>query len=158
MMNRFATIVLTLATVVVFIGASRAPAQVEDANGQGNTQFMAIDIVLDTDQQLLGAYQFELTLDGPEAQIVGLEGGESDAFDKAPFYDANALAGGRIVVAAYSLGPDLPAGRSRVARVHVMTTDPERTEYRVRLITGADEQGQPLRGATIVAEPAGDAS
>ena len=79
---------------------------------------MPVDVYLDTGGKRLGAYQFEVT--ARNATIVGLEGGDAKAFKSAPYYDAAALQGNKIIVASFSTDSDLPAGQTRIARLHFM--------------------------------------
>jgi hypothetical protein len=86
-------------------------------------RFLPVDILLDTGTHPLGAYQVEIT--AKNAAIVGLEGGDPAPFHNAPYYDPAALqpgpagSAGRIIVAAFSTDANLPAGTSRVARLHL---------------------------------------
>jgi len=92
------------------------------------TRFEAFDIYIDAGATPLAAYQLELKATG-DTKAVGIEGGESAAFSAAPYYDPAALHDGqaqeRIVLAAFNTGNDLPAGRTRVARVHVQVSGAE---------------------------------
>jgi hypothetical protein len=106
-------------------------------------RFRSFDIVVDPGAMQLGAYQFELLCD---AKIVGIEGGETKSFAEPPFYDAEALSGGRIIIAGFTLDHDTPAGRVRVARVHVMETGA--TRYTPRLMAAASTGGSRIH-ATI---------
>jgi len=78
-------------------------------------RFVALDVYVDTGGKPLAAWQFELA---GAATIVGVEGGEAP-FREAPHYDPAALQGGRIVVAAFTLDPNPPGGRVRIARLHM---------------------------------------
>jgi hypothetical protein len=95
------------------------PPEVATQQGGGGS-FIPVDVYLDTGAQHLGAYQIELT--AKTAMIVGLEGGEAKAFKDAPYYDPAALQGNKIVVASFSTDADLPAGQTRIARLHFMLT------------------------------------
>lgn len=101
------------------VPARSAPA----AAAFGSVRFVAVDVFVDSGAQALAAYQFEFV--AKNAQIVGLEGGDS-VFHDAPYYDPAALhpaqesADDRIMVAAFSTASDLPRGRVRVARLHLM--------------------------------------
>src|SRR3982751_87227 len=93
-------------------GAATAPVA-------GGMRFAAIDVMVDSKEMKLGAWQVEVVVAKGNATIVGVEGGEHAAYKKAPYYDAKALAGGRIIVAAFDAGADLPMGETRVARLHM---------------------------------------
>lgn len=101
-----------------FDHVARAAVYLARAQGErpaGAPRFAAYDVVIDTAGRPLAAYQFEIMTN---AQIVGVEGGEVP-FTEAPHYDPAALQGGRIIIAAFTLDDRLPAGRVRVARVHL---------------------------------------
>lgn len=104
-------------------------------------RFRSIDVYIDPGAKGLAAYQFELLCN---AKIVGIEGGETTSFAEAPFYDPEALhAGGRIIIAGFTLDDDIPAGRVRVARVHVM--EKGATSYTPRLIAAAAPGGRRIQ-------------
>lgn len=105
------------------------------------TTFESLDVFVDTTTTPLAAWQAEITLDG--AKLVGVEGGAHSAFADAPRYDAAALQGGRVLVAALATGDDLPSGRIRVARLHVALT------------RSPDAAFTPLVQHAVVADPAG---
>ncbi len=119
----------------------------------GEPRFEAVDIFVDAGDASLGAYQVELKgIERKEARvgtafvkIVGLEGGDHPAFGDAPYYDPEALQGGRVIVAAFSTAADLPAGRTRVARVHVMLEGAGEPAYELKIEAAADRGGKPIR-------------
>ena len=106
-------------------------------------RFLAVDLWLDSGSQELAAWQVELVDPSDRAQVVGVEGGEPAAFQEAPYYDPAALRSGRIVLAAFHVGADLPRGRVRVARVHLLVTGPD-PELRVAPVVAATLGGQTI--------------
>lgn len=92
-----------------------------------SVRFESVDVFVDSGDVPLAAYQVEFRADTQDSdaksrfKLVGVEGGEKGAFEEPPKYDARALRGERIILAAYSLREDaqLPKGLTRVARVHV---------------------------------------
>ncbi|MCA9289526.1 MAG: hypothetical protein KDA25_00255, partial [Phycisphaerales bacterium] len=83
--------------------------------------FEAIDLVIDTGDDTLAAYQVEITF-APAVRLVGIEGGDADAFAVPPMYDPRLLADEhRLVVATFATAPeaDLPTGRQRVASLNI---------------------------------------
>jgi hypothetical protein len=123
---------------------------------RNRVSFEAVDIYIDPQGHSLAAYQFELKVAAGDVTTVGVEGGEHAAFREAPYYDPAAMARRRIIVAAFNTGSDLPAGRTRVARVHVRVGGGERPRYLATLEAAADADGKPIAGATVtVAEGAG---
>ncbi len=117
-----------------------------------DARFEAIDVFVDSGNQPLAAYQFELTSQRPGVEIVGIEGGEHAAFKEPPFYDPKAMNNNRVILAAFSTGQDLPAGRSRVARIHVQVTGPEQQEYRTTLLVSATVEGKPIPAKVTIAK------
>lgn len=121
--------------------------QVEGPNDveQDAVRFEAIDVFVDSGDQPLAAYQFELTSEERGLEIVGIEGGEHTAFKEPPFYDPKAMNHNRVILAAFNTGQDLPAGRVRVARIHVQVTGPGQREYHTKLLVSATVEGQQIQ-------------
>ena len=113
-----------------------------------SARFTSVDIVVDSDRPL-AAWQVELVAKDGDARIVGVEGGEAP-FDVPAHYDPAALAGGRIILAAFDLRGALPGGRHRLATVHLREDGP--THYTVRLAAAADSAGDRV-AATVTTEP-----
>lgn len=127
-----------------------ALAALADAAEQGGAaqapRFVPVDIVLDSPEPV-AAWQFELADSNGAIKIVGIENGESPAFDRAPYYDRDATQGGaveRVVVADYTLADvaELPQGRTRIATVHVLVA--HEVDLRVTLVTAATADGRPI--------------
>jgi hypothetical protein len=118
--------------------------------------FAPLDIFLEVDEPL-AAYQVELLVTAGEADIVGVEGGDAAGFRAAPYYDPAALAGGRIVVGAFSTEHVLTRGRHRVAAVHMRQTGAAPAEYELRLVAAATADGERTAARPIL-EPAKGAS
>ena len=140
-MRRFA------AVLALLLVAGAAPAQ----------RFRPVEVFVDSSGAPLAAWQLEVIADG-EAQIVGVEGGASPAFAEAPAYDPEALAGGRIILAAFSLrdAAELPRGRTRVATVHVREPGAA-PRYSVRLQAAAGPDGTPIPATASLDLDQGDA-
>ena len=127
-----------------------ALAALADAAEQGDAaqapRFVPVDIVLDSPEPV-AAWQFELSDPNGAIKIVGIENGESTAFDRAPYYDRDATQRGaveRVVVADYTLAAaaELPRGQVRIATVHVLVVD--ETDLRVTLVAAATAEGRPI--------------
>jgi hypothetical protein len=114
---------------------------------RGAPVFEAWDVFVDSGARALGAYQFEWVVRGGGASIVGVEGGDAGAFANAPWYDAAALQGGRIVIAAFSTAAELPMGRTRVACVHLRVEPGAAPRFAVRLQASADGDGAAIEAA-----------
>ncbi|MFU8829755.1 MAG: hypothetical protein ACNA8P_10030, partial [Phycisphaerales bacterium] len=117
------TLLAVAATSLGFRAATGTSILQQDASA---VRFSAIDVVLTLpDGSELGSYQIELApLDNKLARVrvVGIEGGEHESFKTPPFYDPAAIGHERVIIAAYSTAEELPAGRSRIARVHYEIT------------------------------------
>ncbi|HYC56883.1 MAG TPA: hypothetical protein VEL28_18265 [Candidatus Binatia bacterium] len=109
-------------------------------------EFRPVDIYVDAGEVALAAYQVEVRAAG--ATIVGVEGGEHAAFAEPAYYDPAALSGGRIILAAFSTGHDLPGGRTRVATLHMHESSEAR--YEVKLMAAGDAGGRRTRATVSV--------
>ncbi len=96
---------------------------------RGDVRFAVVDVWIDSGKLGLAAWQVEVTGD---AKVVGVEGGAD--------YDPAALEGGRIVLAHFTLDEKPPAGRVRVARLHMMESDAP--GYAVKVIAAAARGGE----------------
>lgn len=124
---------------------ARSPSPLYAAGAEvepGGVRFEFVDVYADSGGAPLAAYQIELVVERGDAAIVGVEGGEHPAFAPAPRYDPEALSRGRIVIAAFDTGDNLPAGRTRIARLHMRTEGPERPRYALRVQAAADREGE----------------
>ena len=111
-------------------------------------RFEALDIFLESEGPV-AAWQFELGESSGQMRVVGVENGDSAAFDDAPYYDLDAVSEGqadRIIVADYSLSPavELPSGRTRIATVHVQLRGSRNPDYVLRLTAAGGEHGKPI--------------
>lgn len=154
-----------------------APAPVQTAAprvspDQGSIRFETVDVFVDPGATALAAWQLEVTprtREGTSVTLVGIEGGGDAeggahaAFAKPAYYDPAALSpegDGRVILAAYSTSKDLPTGRTRVARLHVMIEGdaPDGATFDISLRIAADAQGREIDGASAAGVPAGEAS
>ena len=115
-------------------------------------RFEAIDVFLDSGDDRLAAYQFELASEEATVEIVGIEGGEHAAFETPPYYDPGAMKNNRVILAAFNTGDDLPAGKSRVARIHVQIQGPGLTEFQTKLKVSATTDGEKIPARLSVAK------
>ncbi len=123
--------------------AAGAPHSAPTPQGPAAAAFVALDVFVDTGSQTLAAWQCELTF--VTAKLVGIEGGEPKAFADAPLYDPEALQGGRVILAALADGQQLPTGRVRVARVHVVESGGKLGDYTLGGITAVSQFGERIR-------------
>src|SRR5687768_3967666 len=79
------------------------------------TQFGTVDSA----KAQLAAWQMEFKATAGQVEIVGIERGDNAEFHDPPYYDPAALKSNRIVVGAFNISDQLPAGKIRVARLHL---------------------------------------
>ncbi|MEW6249271.1 MAG: hypothetical protein AB1716_01375 [Planctomycetota bacterium] len=115
-------------------------------------QFTWVDIYIDAGATPLAVYQLELGAAAGQFEIVGVEGGEHPAFVEPPYYDPAALSQARVILAAFSLAEELPAGPTRVARVHVMIPVGSTPQFTISSLITADADGTPMVAAARVVE------
>ncbi len=118
--------------------AQEATATQENDDSRG-VRFEVVDIFVNTATPL-AAYQFEIVARHERTRVVGVEGGEPEAFQQPPYYDPAALRGGRVIIAAFSMATELPAGRVRVASVHFAASGGAEM-YDVKLVAAAGVDG-----------------
>jgi hypothetical protein len=97
----------------------------------------------------------ELIVRAGDATIVGVEGGTTDGSREPPFYDPRALAGGRIVLAAFHTRVALTRGRHRVATVHLREAGPA-PAYELRLAAAGAPDGSPAAAGVDLVSGKGD--
>jgi len=119
-------------------------------------RFSTVDVYLDSADAGLAAYQIEIVASPLSVQLVGVEGGDSAAFAAPPYYDPAALAGHRIILAAFSTADELPRGVNRVARLHIRESDGQAASFAVRVEAAADRDGAPLDVAPRIVPQTGE--
>ena len=82
--------------------------------------------------------------------FFGVEGGEHPAFAEPAHYDPRALRGGRVVLAAFDLGTELPVGRTRVATLHFALDAGAQPTFVVELVTAAGPDGDALEARATI--------
>jgi len=154
-MRRAVTIILA----VISLGLIRGPAN--DPHDDLTTRaiptpvrFTSVDIYIDPNGRPLAAYQFELTAQGADATLVGVEGGEHQAFAQPPYYDPRANLNKRIVIAAFNTGEDLPRQRTRVATVMLRVKGAVPPRFSATLQVAADASADPIHAGISVSEGA----
>jgi hypothetical protein len=116
------------------------------------TRFQALHVYVDSKEEPLAAYQVSVRATHGDVRIVGIEGGESVAFQQPPFYDPKAIQQERVILAAFSTKPraELPAGRTRVATIHLRVGGNEEPEFEIKLQAAADHEGRKFSPAATV--------
>jgi hypothetical protein len=141
-MNKITVIILISFCVMVPVLARQSEQDYPIV--QPSVRFAPLHIYLDSGNQSLAAYQFELEATAGQIKIVGVEGGQHKAFKEAPYYDPVALANDRIIIAAFNTGSDLPKGRTRIATIHLQIIGDAEPEYELKLTVAADADGEEI--------------
>ncbi|MHC4535359.1 MAG: hypothetical protein ACYS6K_15520 [Planctomycetota bacterium] len=128
-------------TVIIFLSISiivPVLAEQDIPTVQSNVRFAPLHIYLDSGNKSLAAYQFELKATAGQIKIVGVEGGQHEAFEEAPYYDPAALLNDRIIIAAFNTGSELPKGRTQIATIHLQIIGDAEPDYEFKLTVAAD--------------------
>jgi hypothetical protein len=146
-MIRWMMLLLLVCTSALFVDGQQArPAE---AAPVASPRFSYVDVYLDAKSQSLAAWQFEFTAERGHVTVVGIEGGEHPAFAKnPPYYDPAALGQNRVILAAFSTDNDLPKGKTRIARIHLMI-EGEQPQYAMKLVVAANSAGKTIPGAAL---------
>lgn len=139
---------LAAAALGAWLAPSRGEQPAPQVSAREAVRFETLDVVIDVGTSSLAAYQFEL-LASNGATIVGVEGGEARAYAEAPYYDAAALAGGRIIVGALAGEGEPTTGAARVARLHMRVEGGVAPRYECVLRVAAMADASPIGSATI---------
>jgi len=148
-MNKITSIILTIVFVIVPVLARQSEQSqgllTEDyPTAQPGVRFAPLHIYIDFGNSNLAAYQFELEATAGQIKIVGVEGGQHEAFKEAPYYDPAALAEDRIIIAAFSTGSNLPKGRTQIATIHLQIIGDAEPQYELKLAVAADADGKEM--------------
>ena len=130
---------LAIAALVITMALPR-PAHAEDKNAAEETTFSTVDVVVDTGDATLGAYQLDLRFDDSRVRLVGVESGAD--LDDIPVYDPRALRGDRVVLAGVRIEEPHPRGRVHVAVLHVEHPVPLTPRLRAADVVVADHEGR----------------
>lgn len=98
-------------------------------------EFVSYDVYIDPGDAPLAAWQIEVVPDGG-AKVVGVGNGDGAFAAKPAYYDARALQGGRIVLAAFTTEQVKP-GRIRVATLEMYETGDDEAEYASNVMAAA---------------------
>ena len=155
-MSRLARVIIVLAAALL-AGAIEPPRDAPSslpATQPSNVRFAWVDAFIDPQGLPLAAYQFELKAEGAGVTLVGVEGGEHQAYAEPPYYDPKANLQNRIVIAAFNTGVDLPSTRTRVARVMVRVSGTGQPRYSAKLDVCASSDAKPINASISVMEGA----
>ena len=115
-------------------------------------RFVNVDVFMETRTSPLAAYQFEFAADQGHIEIVGVESGGHPAFAaRPPYYDPAALhREHRIVIADFSTAGDVPAGKTRVARLHLAVYGDAQPHYKAIIEAAASPAGKSIIEETTI--------
>jgi len=144
---------LAIFALVVFGQAAGLRAQ-QPATEEGRSRFCTIDIFVDSRSTPLAAYQVEFSSTNGVVRIVGIEGGESEAFRQPPVYDPKAMQKDRVIIASFSTAAEstLPKGRIRVATIHVQVSGDQAPQFEIKLHTAGDSRGHKISATATFVE------
>jgi hypothetical protein len=143
---------LNRALVLILVIASFVSAQAPVT--EPAPRFTSVDIFLDPHGSPLAAYQLEFLADPARVTLVGIEGGAHSAFKDPPYYDAKALSGNRVILAALNTAADVPKDKTRVARLHLRIVGTDRPTMTSKLIVAASSSEQKIQADVTVSEGA----
>jgi hypothetical protein len=111
---------------------------------QAGSSFRAVDIFVDSGNQPLAAYQLTFRSTNRSVKIVGIEGGEHNAFAEPPYYDPQAMQNDHVIIAAFSTSTadQLPHGRTRIATIHVRAESGHAPAYNLQVNAAATADGK----------------
>ncbi len=136
-------VIILLIIVSLVLSISAQPHQ-NDLCEEANVRFVPLHIYLDSGNESLAAYQFELRTVRGQVKIVGIEGGEDPAFEAPPYYDPAALANDRVIIAAFNTGSDLPTGRTRITTIHLQIIGDAQADFELDLTVAANTNGKDI--------------
>lgn len=151
-MKRFALLVCLLLSSLTLAQIRRDDAM--PASAPSAVRFANVDILVDPHGTALAAYQLEFLADSKVVTLVGIEGGEHVAFTKPPYYDSKALGGGRVILAALNTGKDLPANKTRVARLHLQIKGSANPTMSAKLVVAASSNDRTIDADVTVSQGA----
>ncbi len=119
----------------------------DDGEGDGfDVRFVAIHLFIDTRDVPLAAYQLSFRATRGDVSIVGIGNGDSAPFNQPPYFDKQAMQHDRVIIGDFSLNESdaLPAGRIRIATIHVRIAGDVEPEYELILDAAATVDGEAI--------------
>jgi len=149
-LRRFASV---LFCIFIFWPAASLFAQ-QQSSEEGSVRFSAVDIFVDSNSAPLAAWQLEFAATNGNVKIVGIEGGDHEAFRHPPFYDPKAMQHERVILAAFSTdsADKLPTGKTRVATIHLQILGSQQAAFELKLHTAADSNGNKISVTATIEE------
>lgn len=138
--------------VLVWLALICFPMFLIGAEKPEQTRFEAVYVYVDSGADELAAYQLLVRATKGDVKIVGIEGGEHEAFRLPPFYDAKAIQQERVILAAFSLKPgdDLPKGKVRVATIHIQVTGDTEPKFETKLQAAVNHAGKKISPSVLI--------
>jgi len=128
------TVLIILAGVCGMAPVLGRHSDAEYPTEEPKVRFAPMHVYVDSGEQGLAAFQFELKAVGGQVEIVGIEGGEHKAFEEPGYYDPAALANDRVIIGAFNTGTDVPTG----------ITGEAKPAYELELAVAADPAGEEI--------------
>lgn len=151
--------VLSLLPLVGFAQLAQPPQEADlQYETPPRSAFTALEIWLDTGDRPLAAYQLEMAATAGEVKIVGIEGAApGSVFAEPPYYDPAAMQSERIIIADFSTAAPgtLPAGRFRIATIHLQVVGDIEPAFETKLTVAADADGNAIE-AHLTTRPGQD--
>ena len=139
--------------VLCILAAAPDPAPMASATLQPTASYFGtVDLFVDSAKQQLAAWEMEFKAIAGQIEIVGIERGDDANFHDPPYYDPAALKSNRIIVGAFNLSNQLPSGKTRVARLHLHISGPQKPIYAVNLVVAGDREGKPIAAQASFSE------
>lgn len=116
--------------------------------------FLAVDVMIDTNDQPLAVYQLEFAATKGDVKIAGIEGSSHEAFREPPHFDPLAIQRERVILGAYNTAAaqKLPRGKLRIATIHLQITGDIEPAFDVKHTVIATVDGEPIAGAKVTIE------
>jgi len=138
------TALIIIASMCVIMPVLARHSDAEYPTETPKIRFAPLHIYADSGEKSLAAFQFELKTVAGQVEIVGIEGGEHEAFAKPGYYDPAALANNRVIIAGFSTAAEVPTGRTRIATIHLQITGRTEPKYELEVAATADSEGQKI--------------
>ncbi|HET6247841.1 MAG TPA: hypothetical protein VFE47_09095 [Tepidisphaeraceae bacterium] len=149
-MKQAAAIFILASLLLCTAGSDRAaPIAAANAPADVRVRFVAVGVFIDPHGKPLACYQVKIIATG-DVKLVGIEGGDADAYNQPPYYDPRALQGNQIILGAYSLGGNLPVQNTRVATLMFRVAGNVDPAYNATLDVAGTTDATPIAAAVTL--------
>jgi hypothetical protein len=157
MTRQIARFILFAGLLALASGTDRPAPPSNTAPADSHVSFVPVDVFIDPHGKPLACYQVKILATAGDVKLVGIEGGDSAAFRKAPYYDPRALQGNQIILGAYSLDPALPDRNTRAATLMFRVAGTATPNYDAKLeVAGAADGTEIAATVSLVPVPPAD--